>query len=49
MDLADYVLAEMAADERRELESRFDPAVDAMLKWMQDGIDAAMNAFNGPG
>ncbi len=46
-DLADFVLAEIGPAERRLLDDRFDLAADAVLRWLKDGVDVAMNAFNG--
>lgn len=47
MDLADFVLEEMSAADRRRHEERFDLAADAAIKWLTDGAPSAMNQFNG--
>jgi PTH1 family peptidyl-tRNA hydrolase len=45
--LADFVLADLGPEERRLLDARFDLAADATCCWLADGIDVAMNKFNG--
>jgi PTH1 family peptidyl-tRNA hydrolase len=47
MELADFVLSPMSAEERRALEANVELAVDAIVAWLDDGIQPAMNAFNG--
>lgn len=46
-DLADFVLEELSVADRRFHEERFALAADAVLKWLTDGVAAAMNQFNG--
>ncbi|HET6847160.1 MAG TPA: aminoacyl-tRNA hydrolase [Anaerolineales bacterium] len=47
MDPADYVLQQFARDERDALGQILDRACDAALAFVMDGIEAAMNRFNG--
>lgn len=42
----DYVLGRWTAEQRAAIEPALDRAADAMLCWMQRGIEAAMNQFN---
>jgi PTH1 family peptidyl-tRNA hydrolase len=47
MDPAAYVLQDFGRDERPDLVEILDRATDAALSFVTDGIQAAMNAFNG--
>ena len=47
MDPADYVLQDFGRDELPEVLETLDRATDAALVFVADGIQAAMNAFNG--
>jgi PTH1 family peptidyl-tRNA hydrolase len=42
----DYVLGRFSEDQRRQIEPALDRAADAVLSWIEQGIDAAMNKFN---
>jgi peptidyl-tRNA hydrolase, PTH1 family len=42
----DYVLGRWSAEQRLAIEPALDRAADAMLCWMQRGIETAMNQFN---
>jgi PTH1 family peptidyl-tRNA hydrolase len=46
MDPVDYVLSDFTADERAEMELAFEQAITAVVCFLDEGIDAAMNAFN---
>lgn len=46
MDAADYVLRDFAKDETEFLPVFLDRAVDAVLVFVTQGVDAAMNLFN---
>ena len=46
-DWAGFVLAPFAAGEREALEAMILRAADACETWLRDGIDTAMNRFNG--
>jgi len=46
-DLAGHVLSRFSSEEEEILKKQLDAAADAALVWAQDGIDAAMNTFNG--
>lgn len=46
-DTSDFVLDDFSATERRELPARLDEAVAAVDLWLTNGLDAAMNKFNG--
>ena len=48
MDLADYVLSRFSAEDRRAMETAFKDAAQAARVLIEEGPDAAMNAFNGP-
>ena len=48
MDLADYVLSRFSAEDRRVMETAFKDAAQAAQVLIEEGPDAAMNAFNGP-
>lgn len=45
-DLADFVLSPFAPDERPAVDDMIAKAADACLAWLDQGIEAAMNAFN---
>jgi len=47
MDPAAYVLQDFSRDEMKELSSILDRAADAVLTFVADGLDKAMNKFNG--
>lgn len=47
MEAADYVLQDFPSDEADLLTSTLDRAVEAVLTYLQYGIDRAMNQFNG--
>ena len=41
-----YVLSRFNSDEKKIIDETLDTAVDAALRFVTDGIDSAMNAFN---
>ena len=47
MEAADYVLQEFAASEKELLNVALEAAVDAILVFVSEGLEAAMNKFNG--
>ena len=47
MDPAAYVLQDFPRDEMKELSSILDRAADAVLTFVTDGLEKAMNKFNG--
>jgi PTH1 family peptidyl-tRNA hydrolase len=47
MEAADYVLQEFAASEKEQLNVALEAAVDAILVFVGEGLEAAMNKFNG--
>ena len=47
MDAADYVLQNFSKAEMKELSSILDRAADAVLTFVTDGLDKAMNKYNG--
>ena len=47
MDAAAYVLQDFSRDEMKELSSILDRAADAVLTFVTDGLDKAMNKYNG--
>ena len=47
MDPADYVLQNFSRDDMKSLSEILDRAADATLTFVIDGLDKAMNAFNG--
>ncbi|MEY8337681.1 aminoacyl-tRNA hydrolase [Lachnospiraceae bacterium 62-35] len=47
MDLADYVLGRFPQVEKPVMEDAFEAAAQAAAAIVEDGIDAAMNRFNG--
>jgi len=46
-DLADYVLDEFTPEEWDEVNTLLDPMAEAVECWLAQGIEAAMNRFNG--
>ena len=46
-DLADYVLGQFTKDEQERMNVAFIDAANAVISIMNDGIDSAMNRFNG--
>jgi len=48
MDAADYVLMNFTEKERPELEITIKQAADAVLCWINHGIDETMNRYNKP-
>jgi len=49
MDAAAYVLQDFTAAEREVLEPTLERAVDAVLLFVTEGLNAAMNRYNGTG
>ncbi|MEZ0396392.1 MAG: aminoacyl-tRNA hydrolase [Anaerolineales bacterium] len=47
MDPADYVLQDFSAAEQTVLSEMLNRAAEAVLTWVTDGLEAAMNRFNG--
>ena len=47
MEAADYVLQDFSKAEMKELSSILDRAADAVLTFVTDGLDKAMNKYNG--
>ena len=47
MDLADYVLGHFAKEEQPLMAQAFKDGADAVVAMMTEGVDAAMNHFNG--
>ena len=47
MDAAAYVLQDFSRDETKELSTLLDRAADAALTFVMEGLDKAMNKFNG--
>lgn len=47
MDLADYVLGHFSKDEKEPMEQAFKDGAAAAVSMMNDGIDTAMNRYNG--
>ena len=47
MDAADYVLMNFTEKERPDMEIAVKQATDAVVCWLQKGIDEAMNRYNG--
>ena len=43
---SDYVLSRACGQEREELEQAVEKASEAVLCWVRDGIDSAMNRYN---
>jgi PTH1 family peptidyl-tRNA hydrolase len=48
LDAADYVLSRFRPGERSTMDDTLILATQAVAVWVADGIDAAMNRFNGP-
>jgi len=46
-DLAPFVLAPFEADERARVEELVERGADAVAAWLAEGVEAAMNRFNG--
>lgn len=46
-DLADYVLGHFTSDERKQMDEAAKEAADAIRMILADGMEAAMNRFNG--
>jgi PTH1 family peptidyl-tRNA hydrolase len=46
-EITDYVLGRFEADERKAMEEVLDRAVQQVECWLADGIEKAMNGFNG--
>ena len=47
MEPADFVLQDFSRDEMKNLSEILDRASDAVLSFVLDGLDNAMNKFNG--
>jgi peptidyl-tRNA hydrolase len=47
MEAADYVLEDFPIRESDLLSETLDRGVDAVLTYLQDGLDRAMNLYNG--
>lgn len=47
MDLADFVLSNFTKEEEKILDKEIDAACDAVITWLEQGIDTTMNRFNG--
>ena len=47
MDLADYVLGHFSKEEKEQMEQAFKDGAAAAVAMMNDGVDTAMNRFNG--
>jgi PTH1 family peptidyl-tRNA hydrolase len=47
MDAADYVLQSFHTSEKQTLDSVLDTASDAALTFIREGLDTAMNRYNG--
>jgi peptidyl-tRNA hydrolase, PTH1 family len=48
LDAADYVLSRFRSTERKNIDDALILASQAVAVWSAQGIDAAMNRFNGP-
>jgi PTH1 family peptidyl-tRNA hydrolase len=48
LDAADFVLSRFRAAERPTIEDALIRATQAVAVWVTQGLDAAMNRFNGP-
>jgi PTH1 family peptidyl-tRNA hydrolase len=46
-EAADYVLQDFRPDEAELLNETLDRGVEAVLIWLKDGLDRAMNLYNG--
>ncbi len=47
MEAADYVLQDFPPDDADLLSQTLDRAVEAVLTFVQDGLERAMNSYNG--
>jgi peptidyl-tRNA hydrolase len=47
MDPADYVLQNFSRDDMQAISEILDHAADATLEFVKNGLNAAMNKFNG--
>ena len=45
-ELTDWVLGRCAPEEQKQMDEAFDRAAESALRWVREGIDAAMNAGN---
>ncbi|MGE0353060.1 MAG: hypothetical protein AB7Q69_07435 [Gemmatimonadales bacterium] len=45
-DLADFVLDEFRRDEQDQLEALMEPMAQAVERWVEQGIEKAMNEYN---
>ena len=45
-ETSDYVLSKFSASERAIVEDGLSKAIDAVVSWLNDGMDVAMNGFN---
>jgi len=45
-ETSDYVLSKFSASERAIVDNGLSKAIDAVVSWLNDGIDVAMNGFN---
>ena len=45
-ETSDYVLSKFSTSERSIVDDGLSRAVDAVVSWLRDGIDVAMNGFN---
>jgi len=48
MDAADYVLGRFRKDEQESIQLAISRAASGVETWAAEGIEAAMNRFNGP-
>lgn len=46
-DLADFVLSKFSKDEKSEIEDAIDRASDSVIEIIENGVESAMNKFNG--
>lgn len=47
MDLADFVLSGFSGDDKKIMDETIEKAKDATLLFLKEGLDAAMNTYNG--
>jgi peptidyl-tRNA hydrolase len=47
MDLADWVLSPPPRAARQAILDRFPDLIDGVRTWMDEGVEAAMNRYNG--
>jgi peptidyl-tRNA hydrolase len=47
VDQIDYVLGKLSGDETSAIADSLDRAADAVLAWVESGIEQAMNQYNG--